>query len=238
MGMRLPNAALMYGRCKVNVLMVDYRGYGSSTGKPSERGLQLDALAVVEFAKKHPRLANSKLVVFGRSLGGAVALWVADSKPELIGGVILENTFLSISDMVDSIMPFLAPFKFLVLRIKWKSCDTITRVKQPILFVSGLRDELVPPHHMQKLASLATSAAFTTFKSVQDGRHNDTFQRAGIAYYTWLKVFFDTLTGGSGADACDDDSTTTCFPPPYRGTVIDDTADVALPTMGRNFVVH
>jgi len=55
MGMRLKNAALMYSICGINVLMMDYRGYGSSDGRPSEKGLQLDALAVLKYAKSHPR---------------------------------------------------------------------------------------------------------------------------------------------------------------------------------------
>jgi len=58
MGMRLKNAAMMYVTCGINVLMMDYRGYGSSGGTPSEKGLQLDALAVLKYAKSHPRFFN------------------------------------------------------------------------------------------------------------------------------------------------------------------------------------
>ena len=97
MGFRLKNAAMMYAACGINVLMVDYRGYGSSTGSPSEKGLNLDAEAVLNFAKSHPKLKNSLMVPFGRSLGGAVALQLARARPNDIAGVILENTFLSIS---------------------------------------------------------------------------------------------------------------------------------------------
>lgn len=83
------------------------------------------------------RLKNSPIVVFGRSLGGAVSFYLAEKFPSEVAAVIVENTFLSISAMVDIVMPFLRPIKPYVLRIKWDSDEKISRVKQPILFISG-----------------------------------------------------------------------------------------------------
>lgn len=96
------------------MLIVGYRGYGHSEGAPSEAGLELDAEAIFQFALNHKEINNSKLFVIGKSLGGAVAIQLAEKKQELICGMILENTFCSISDMVDHIFPLLSYFKHII----------------------------------------------------------------------------------------------------------------------------
>ena len=110
---------------------------GSSVGTPNETGLNIDADTVLLYAVKHPKLRNSKVIVFGQSLGGAVAVSLAHRYPELVLGVILENTFQSISTMVDVIMPYLKPLKAYVLNIKWNSDEKIDQLTMPILFISG-----------------------------------------------------------------------------------------------------
>ena len=84
------------------------------------------------------RLTNSPIVAFGRSLGGAVSVYLAEKFPEKVAGVVLENTFLSVGAMVDKLMPVVASLKSLVLRIKWDSDEKIKLLKQPIMFISGL----------------------------------------------------------------------------------------------------
>jgi len=186
MGFRLKNAALMYARCGINVLMMDYRGFGRSTGTPNELGLNIDADTVMQYAASHPKLKRSPLVAFGRSLGGAVSVSLAHRHPTVIKAVILENTFLSISAMVDILMPFLTPFKKLVLCIGWKSDEKIKKLEQPIMFISGDADQLVPPSHMKSLYESSTSSIYTDFFSVLGGGHNDTF---GIIAYIYTHVF-------------------------------------------------
>jgi hypothetical protein len=182
MGFRLQNAADMYGISKLNILMMDYRGYGKSTGIPTEKGLQLDGEAVLHYALKHPRLSKSPMVVFGRSLGGAVCIHLAEKFPN-IAAVVVENTFLSVGKMVDILIPFLRPLKPYVLKIKWDSDRKIPRVKQPILFISGDSDQMVPPFHMKQLYELATSSERKEMYSVLGGTHHDTWYRAGNVYY-------------------------------------------------------
>jgi pimeloyl-ACP methyl ester carboxylesterase len=77
-----------------------------------------------------------------------------------VAGLILENTFTSISDMVDRIFPFLANFKHLILRINWPTIERIPKIKLPILFVVGSIDEIVPPDHVHRLNEAASNAKF------------------------------------------------------------------------------
>lgn len=207
MGFRLQNAADMYGISKLNILMMDYRGFGKSSGVPTESGLQLDGEAVLDYALNHPKLRNSPIVVFGRSLGGAVSIYLAEKFPHKVAAVIVENTFLSIGAMVDVLMPFLTPLKPYVLKINWDSENKIQHIKQPTLFISGSlfrcppsssaivltvfcivcnvgdSDQLVPPVHMKKLYDLAVKSSRREMYSVSGGTHNDTWYRAGFAYY-------------------------------------------------------
>ena len=116
MGLRLPSIFTLYDRLGVNVFMVSYRGYGRSEGSPEEAGLKLDAEAVISHVSKMIEIDTTQILILGRSLGGAVGTYIAAKYPQHVKGLILENTFTSIPDMVDVIMPYIAPLKFLVLR--------------------------------------------------------------------------------------------------------------------------
>lgn len=114
MGFRLPNVAMYAQACVSNVLIFDYRGYGDSEGSPTEAGLELDAEAVMRYLDAKPDIDHRKVFFFGRSLGGAVAVRAATNlrRPEdKLAGIILENTFTSIGDMVDHVMPWLSPVR-------------------------------------------------------------------------------------------------------------------------------
>ncbi|KAJ0407275.1 hypothetical protein P43SY_008050 [Pythium insidiosum] len=201
-GHRLPNAVDLYHKVQCNVLLVDYRGYGHSEGEPSEAGLRLDAEAVLHTLLERNDVDKAKLVVFGRSLGGAVALHLAHKAGDQIAGVILENTFLSISSMVDALMPPpLACFKSLVLRINWDSETLIQSISTPMLFVAGEQDELIPPAHMRRLHELAMRCSRrTVWHSVPNGTHNDTWLRGGTTYFRVLRDFVDSLPVGPGGE--------------------------------------
>eukprot|EP01038_Epipyxis_sp_PR26KG_P012548 gene12548-16827_t len=207
MGFRLMNAVEMFVKVKINILMMDYRGYGSSSGTPSEAGLNIDAQAVLQFAMKHPKLVNSQLVCFGRSLGGAVSVSLAHKFPNNVSGIILENTFLSISEMVDVLMPQLSPLKSLILKIGWHSDEKVKSLEQPMLFISGDSDELVPPSHMKKLYDAASNSIYKEFYSVSGGKHNDTWHRAGKDYYKTMKRYFDDYIRKNSllTEKCDND---------------------------------
>jgi hypothetical protein len=100
------------------------------------------------------------IFTIGRSLGGAVSVQLAEKVQEKICGMILENTFTSISEMVDHIFPHLTRFKNLILRMHWPTVKRIPSVRVPMLFIVGTDDEIVPPHHAKKLHDAATNAPF------------------------------------------------------------------------------
>ena len=100
-GYRLPIAKILESEVGVTTLLLQYRGYGLSTGYPNEKGLNIDAQAGLDFIKRRADLQNSKIVLYGQSLGGAVSLKLAASNGENgIAGMILENTFLSIRKLI------------------------------------------------------------------------------------------------------------------------------------------
>ncbi|KAI9472821.1 bem46 protein, variant [Coemansia sp. RSA 989] len=197
MGHRLPIAKLIYDNTKCNVFMLSYRGYGLSDGRPSEAGLRTDALTALEFIRSHPLTANTKLVAYGQSLGGAVAINIVAAHESEFAGLILENTFLSIPKLVPNVLPILKHFTFLASE-KWNSEANIQRIaKVPILFLSGLQDELVPPPHMRQLYELATRVGNekprVSWEEFSRGNHNDTCVQPN--YYerisTWWKEVVD-----------------------------------------------
>jgi len=189
-GLRLPNALQMLQYLNANVLMVEYRGYGDSDSvAPTEAGLKLDAEAALRFIVKHPHIDAANVFLFGRSLGGAVAFHLAQyaQREHLpLAGVIVENTFTSIADMVDHLMPMIAPLKALVLRIDWNSLKIAPTLTVPILFLAGARDQLVPHEHMLKLYKATRGAKIHV---VKDGTHNETWTQGGQEYWEAIKGF-------------------------------------------------
>ena len=184
---RLPNIAELLRLVKVNVFIVEYRGYGKSTGTPTEGGLQLDAQAALEYLLNRADINHSKLFVFGRSLGGAVAIDLAARNPDLVKALVIENSFTSVPDMVDVVLPTLRYFKFLS-RNQWSSEEKVKSLQMPTLFISGRQDELVPPIMMDRLYA-ACASPNKEFLPFEHGHHMDTWDQAH--YYNqlqnWLK---------------------------------------------------
>ena len=190
-GFRLPNLQRIYEKWEANILIVGYRGYGHSEGIPSEAGLKLDSLAVLDWALKNNQIDKSKIFVFGRSLGGSVALYLAAHRKEHIQGLILENTFTSISDMVDQIFPYICVLKSLILRIEWNSKDLIKDLEVPMLFISGRNDQIVPPIQMDTLFEQAKKSKYTDMFRIEFGTHNESWLMGGDEYYTKIKEFIN-----------------------------------------------
>lgn len=196
-GFRLPNAVGLYQQLRCNVFLLEYRGYGDSEGVPSEGGLVLDAQAALDWLMANAAtVGGGPIIAFGRSLGGAVAVALAAKNPSTVAGLVVENTFLSISKMADSVFPVLSFFKGLVLRLSWDTAARIKDVVCPILFISGGRDELVPPFHMRELHRLAVHSARTEWHFVPTGTHNDSWLKGGERYNTAVSRFVQSLVVG------------------------------------------
>ena len=194
---RLPDVQSMVALCSCNVLMVSYRGYGMSEGSPSESGIKQDARAALEYCLAGggdgAHISPRRLYVFGRSIGGAVALWLAHQYPNVIRGVIVENTFTSVNDMIDTVFPRMLRWVKRLNRNRWDTLSFIPDVRVPVLFLSGRRDELVPPRHMDILYELCRNGASPLCKMVhiEDGTHNDTWYRGGRLYYESITSFIE-----------------------------------------------
>lgn len=145
----LATARLLMDRFGLDMLLVDYRGYGRSQGQPSEAGLYHDGLAL--YAATVARgYRPEQIVLFGRSLGAAVALEVARQQPA--GAVILETPFLSIPTLARTLYPWVPP---VLIRSRFDNAAKIRQVLAPKLIIHGEQDELVPVAHGQRLFELA-----------------------------------------------------------------------------------
>jgi len=124
-GQRMDYFQVLYENINVNIVVFGYRGYSDSDGKPSEYGIKMDAEAIVSYVMKEEMINQDLLFLQGRSLGGAVCIYTASQFPTLFKGMIVENTFTSMSDMVDHLLPWLRFIRYFVLRNKWASIDLV-----------------------------------------------------------------------------------------------------------------
>ncbi|KAK3986670.1 protein bem46 [Cladorrhinum sp. PSN332] len=191
-GHRLPIARMLIAATGCNVFMLEYRGYGISTGAPDESGLNMDAQTALDYLRDRAETRNHKYIVYGQSLGGAVTIkLVAKNQGKGdIAGVILENTFLSMRKLIPSIMP---PAKYLAYLCHqvWASDSVIPSIKIPTLFLSGLQDEIVPPIHMKRLYDLS-KAPLKIWKPLPGGDHNSSVLEEG--YFEAIGDFMTKCT--------------------------------------------
>jgi uncharacterized protein len=150
----------------LNVLIFDYRGYGHSTGKPDEQGTYLDAQAAWNYLKAGRGIPPHRIVVFGRSLGGAVAAWLAEQTDP--GLLVLESTFSSAADMAAAMFPLL-PARWLC-RYGYNAVDRVRRVRCPVFIMHSREDGLVPFRHAERILKAAREPKRLVEIS---GGHND-----------------------------------------------------------------
>lgn len=171
----------------MSVFIFSYRGYGRSSGTPTEEGIKLDADCAINYLQNDSFHKNKRLVLYGRSLGGAVAIYIAAKYPDLCDAVILENTFVNIRKVIPYFLPYL---KFLAnfCHDIWNSEEVIVKCNSttPFLFLSGCKDEIVPPEHMKQLFELCPTHD-KEYHEFPDGLHNDTILQDG--YWTVIEDF-------------------------------------------------
>jgi len=174
-----------YSRLAVNVLAVDYRGYGKSEGTPGEAGIYRDADAAYDYLIQVRQIQPKNIVVFGHSLGGAVAIDLAARRE--CGGLIVQSSFTSIKDMARRV--FRIPFFEYIPKSQFDSLAKIRRVRAPILIVHGTRDETVPFSMGQRLFTAAPEPKF--FFPVQGAGHNDVIEIGGNELLDRFKSFLE-----------------------------------------------
>jgi fermentation-respiration switch protein FrsA (DUF1100 family) len=173
-GDRVAHAALL-SKAGFDVLLFDYRGYGDSTGRPSEEGTYRDARAARRALLDHHDVRDSRLFYLGESLGGAVALALALESPP--GGLILQSTFTSVRDMSRLHYPFIP---LALVPDAYPSLRLIRELRAPLLIVHGDRDDVVPVSHGHALCEAAPGS--TEMRVFAGLGHNDLVPRAGAAY--------------------------------------------------------
>jgi len=166
----------------LDVFIFDYRGYGQSEGKPTEQGTYKDAEAAWQYLTEERQVNPNEVIVFGRSLGGAVAAWLAQSHTP--GALILESTFTSLPDIAGTLYPYI-PVR-LLLRFHYNTAEYLGRVNCPVLIVHSRNDEIMPFNHGRRLFEMAKKPK--KFLEIA-GTHNEGFITSGKLYEEGLNAF-------------------------------------------------
>ena len=179
-------AAAIFHQLGLDVLMPDYRGFGNSTGLPSVEGTQLDAMAAWEWLRLHKGLAPDRLVIFGRSLGGGPASYLAARiEPRAL---ILESTFTSLHDVAKGMFP-----EFLVSLLLRRDYDVRARLsglRLPLLVAHSPDDETIPYGLGRELyESYAGPKNFLALR----GSHNTGYRADREIYIRGLASFLESL---------------------------------------------
>ncbi|MGH7206250.1 MAG: alpha/beta hydrolase [Nitrospiraceae bacterium] len=179
---RLDNLRELH-RLGISVFLFDYRGYGRSQGRPSEEGLYQDALGAYAYVTQARRIRPERIVLFGRSLGAAVAGEVASQRPA--AGLILESAFPSV-EALARVHYFGLPAHWL-LGARFNLADWLKNVSIPILVIHGDRDETVPIKLGKQVLEAAKNPK--SFYLVPGADHNDLYLVGGKPYFQRLKHF-------------------------------------------------
>lgn len=170
-----------------NVFIFDYRGYGRSEGKPSEEGTYRDISAAWSYLVNQKKMNNDDIVIMGRSLGGAVAAWLAARKDP--AAAVIESTFTSAADLGADLYPWL-PVRWL-LTYEYKTKEYVQQINAPLFMAHSRDDRVVPFHHGQELYAVANEPK--TFVELK-GSHGSGFWESGEVYSTALLDFLGRNT--------------------------------------------
>lgn len=179
---RAPLGPLVREQLGANLLIVDYQGYGKSAGSPSERATAADARAALAYLHSRTEVDRSKIIYYGESLGGAVAIDLAREAPPY--ALVAQSTFTSISDMTRLHYPMLRLLLPLT-RNRYESLHKIAAVHAPVLFAHGARDELVPAESSERLFEAANEPKRLVI--LPGAAHNDVLDDGGPAIWKALR---------------------------------------------------
>lgn len=185
---------------------MSYRGFGKSEGVPDESGLRIDAQAALDYVLSRSDVNPHRIILYGQSIGGAVAFDLAARNQSKIFAVMLENTFLSLGKLIPHVMPWIG-WASALCHQKW---DSEARLNEMIaaakdgasfphfLFLGGAKDKLVPPAHMKALYKMASEAKASTvqFAGCPSGDHVDTCTQP--EYYPAIQAFIAKICQETG----------------------------------------
>lgn len=181
---RLDSIAV-FQQLRLNVFIFDYRGYGKSEGRPTEKGTYSDALAAWHFLTETKNFRPEEIIIFGRSLGGSVAAWLASQQTS--AGLVVESSFTSVPNMGKQLYPFL-PIDWLA-HYKYDTQAYVSKTACPVLIAHSPEDDIIPFSEGEKLYASANQPK--QFYSMR-GDHNNGFIISGDHYIEALASFVDS----------------------------------------------
>ncbi|MDB9315896.1 alpha/beta hydrolase [Spirulina sp. CS-785/01] len=188
--------AVVFYRLGLSVLMVDYRGYGKSQGKqfPTEQQVYMDAQRALEYLTQDRQISPQDILVYGHSLGGAIALHLATHNPDL-AALLIQSSFTRMRDMADHDKIYkLFPIDWL-LRYEFDSLSRVKTLNLPMFFIHGEADQRVPSYMSQQLYE----AAITPIKDlyfVPGADHDHVPECGGETYIQRVKAFISHTSLG------------------------------------------
>jgi len=163
-----PDELAPFGRMGIGVLLVEYPGYGRSGGSPSQKSITAAFAAAYDHLKERPDIDPERIVLFGRSLGGGAVCALARVRPS--AALILMSTFINVHAFAKN---FLIPS--LLVRDPFDNLAVVKTYSNPILFIHGKHDDIIPYRHGLTLSRAALNAKLVSY----DCRHNDCLPGVG-----------------------------------------------------------
>ena len=188
---RLDRTLLMHRNLGTNVLLFDYRGFGRSEGSPNEEGTYRDARAAYDYLLEEAGFTPERVILFGESLGAAVAVQLAGEVPA--AGLVLEAPFTSIPDMARFAYPFI-PSGW--IRTRYDNLTKLSKLRLPILIIHGTEDTIVPFSHGKRLYDAALEPK--RFLAVDNADHSDSFLVGGERYWAAWREYLELVDGAKG----------------------------------------
>jgi len=175
----------IFNRLGLNVLIIDYQGYGKSEGSPGEQEMYDDALAAWQYLRVEKNFKSNDIIIFGRSLGGTVAAnLAADVNPRVL---ILESTFSSVKDMAKRMLPVIS--RIVYSRYQFNTAQKITKNRAPLLVLHSRDDDIIPFELGEKVYRAARKPKIFI---EMVGDHNNGFMLSQPAYGQALDKFLKT----------------------------------------------
>jgi fermentation-respiration switch protein FrsA (DUF1100 family) len=184
------DSLLMFHRLGYSTLIIDYRGYGNSGGKPSEQGTYQDAEAAWRHLTETRKIPSDTIALFGESLGGAVAAWLATRHRP--GALVIASGFTSVPDLAAKFYPFL-PVRWLS-RFDYDTRSYLRAVEAPVFIAHSPEDEIIPYQHGRALYDAAKAPK--QFLELSGG-HNEGFIFVRESWIQELGEFLNRHVGGA-----------------------------------------